>query len=643
MLNRALRAERRLRALADAVAEVVWTANAAGEITEPSPSLERFTGRPTAELAGLRWVDTIHPDDREALTREMAEAIRGGAYFAVQYRMRRADGEWRLMEARGTPVRDEDGAVLEWMGVNVDVTDRRATETQLRASDALHALVFNSGFDSMYLVSVDGPDEFRVRLVNEAFTRITGVPAREVVGRELRDIARNQAAAIQVARYRDVAATRRAVEYEEHYVLNDREQVMETRLSPVVSPSGTVTHVLGVSRDVSERRRLERERQEMEMKLQHTQKLESLGVLAGGVAHDFNNLLVGILGNASLALLDLEAGSELAETVGDIERTARQAAELTTQLLAYSGKGRFVVAPTDLAALVREMSPVWRSALGRRATVTLELADDLPPVEGDASQLRQVVLNMITNAVDALGGEAGHVTVRAGLERLDAAALARARFATGAEPGEHVFVEVEDDGCGMDAHTIERIFDPFFTTKFTGRGLGLAATLGIVRGHRGVITVRSAPGAGTSFRVAFPARRDLVAAGAVEAEGALPDAAGTVLVIDDDAPVRSAARRILGRAGFAVLEAVDGESGIATFRAAPHAIACVMVDLTMPGMDGMEVAAGIRAIRPAVRIVLASGFDAGAASGFPAGDYVFLHKPFTASQLVEAVGIGHGS
>jgi PAS domain S-box-containing protein len=764
MPDPARRAERRFVALANAMAEVVWAANAAGMIVHPVPSLERFTGRSFEELAGHGWLECVHPDDRARLLAEWEVAKRHGGGFSLEHRMRRADGEWRLMEARGAPV-VEDGALLEWIGVNVDVTDRRAMESQLRASEArlaraqeitgigtwefdaasgrtyvsanvarMHgvehlagfsyddwlaalspeeredatasiatalrdgtpyrqvtnfrrpdgtvvvtearaervvdadgrvrllgtvqditerverdralreseqrlALIFNSAFDSMYLVSVDGPDEFRVRLVNAAFTRITGVPADEVIGRELREIAKDQDAAIQVANYREVVRTRAVVEYEERYEIQEREQVMETRLIPVMRPGAAVTHVLGISRDVSERRRMERERQALDLQLLHTQKLESLGVLAGGVAHDFNNLLVGILGNASLALLDLDPGSEVAEMVGDIEKTARQAAELTTQLLAYSGKGRFVVAATDLVRLVRDMSPVWRSGLGKRAAVTLELAEGLPPVEGDAAQLRQVVLNMITNAVDALGGDTGRVVVRAGVERLDARAIASARFSVSAEPGEFVFVEVEDDGCGMDAQTLERIFDPFFTTKFTGRGLGLAATLGIVRGDRGVIRVRSSPGAGTTFHVALPARRDLVSAPAA-APAPLRAGVGTVLVIDDEAAVRSAVRRILDRAGYTVLEAAEGDGGIAAFREGHARIGCVVVDLTMPGMDGVEVATAIRGLAPDVRIVLSSGFDAASVAGLPLGNHVFLHKPFTAGQLLEAVGRG---
>jgi PAS domain S-box-containing protein len=391
----------------------------------------------------------------------------------------------------------------QWPRTVADRSERESRDGALRESEQRLALIFNSAFDSMFLVSVEPDGRFVLRLVNAAFTRITGIPAESVLDRDLTDISRDTAA-VQAGRYREAMRTREIVEFEEELDLQGRAMVMETRLIPVIDPSGLVTHLLGTSRDISERRRLELERQALDGQLQHAQKLESLGVLAGGVAHDFNNLLVGILGNASLAMLDLEPGSALAETVSDIEKTARQAAELTNQLLAYSGKGRFVVSAIDLGQLMTEMSPVWRSALSKRAQVTLALAENLPAVEADAAQLRQVVLNMMTNASDALGDASGRIDVRTGTVHLNDAELRSARFSTGAHSGEFVWMEVEDDGCGMSDAIIDRIFEPFFTTKFTGRGLGLAATLGIVRGHHGVITC--SPGRITAQRYGWRCR-----------------------------------------------------------------------------------------------------------------------------------------
>jgi two-component system cell cycle sensor histidine kinase/response regulator CckA len=619
-----------------------WELDARTRRTIVSPNVWRMHGLAhEAPITHDDWLASLPSQNRAEVDAGIEAAFRDGTSYHHITHFTRADGSVFIAEARAERVVDADGTV-RLLGTLQDVTERVASEAALRESEERLALIFNSAFDSMFLVSVDGDDQFRLRLVNAAFTRITGVPAEQVIGKELREISAEHAA-VQVARYREAVRTRQVVEFEESYELNDRLQVMETRLIPVTDPSGTVTHMLGTSRDISERRRIEAERQAMDVQLQHAQKLESLGVLAGGVAHDFNNLLVGILGNASLALLDATPGSEIAEALADIEKTARQAAELTNQLLAYSGKGRFNVTAVDLTELVSQMTPVWRSALSKRAHVSLALADALPPVEGDAAQLRQVVLNMMTNASDALDNGAGTIVVRTGVWYVDERMLRDARFSAGAQPGEHVYVEVEDSGCGMDPPTIERMFDPFFTTKFTGRGLGLAATLGIVRGHRGVIFVRSAPGAGTTFRVSLPARRELRAARPATAAVALAPGAGTVLVIDDEASVRIAIGRILARAGYRTLEAPDGAAGLALFQAHAAEIDCVVVDLTMPGLGGVEVASAIRAMRGDVHVVLSSGYDAGSVTELAGGAFVFLHKPFSAAQLVEAVQPRHGS
>jgi PAS domain S-box-containing protein len=242
-----------------------------------------------------------------------------------------------------------------------------------------------------------------------------------------------------------------------------------------------------------------------EEQMRNAQKLESLGVLAGGIAHDFNNLLVGVLGNASLALTELPDHSPARQFVKDVETSAQRAAELTRQMLAYSGRGKFVVESLSLSQVVREMTQLLGRVISKRARLSLHLREDLPPIVGDATQVRQVVMNLITNASDALLGEPGLVTARTGTIHADARLLAGTYLNEELPAGEYVYLEVTDSGVGMDAATRARIFEPFFTTKFTGRGLGLAAVLGIVRSHKAAIDVTSEPGCGTTFRVLFPA------------------------------------------------------------------------------------------------------------------------------------------
>ena len=390
-------------------------------------------------------------------------------------------------------------------------------------------------------------------------------------------------------------------------------------------------------RDLTERVRAEEDRRRLETQMQHVQKLESLGVLAGGIAHDFNNLLVGILGHAGLALSDVPAGSPAFEHITQLQVAAQRAAELTNQMLAYSGKGRFVVQPTDLSAVVEEMANLLRTAVAKNAQLHLEIARDLPAFEGDAGQIRQVIMNLITNASDAIGAASGRIDVITGRVSAGRDYLRDACVGADLAPGEFVFAEVRDNGCGMDAATMNKIFDPFFTTKFSGRGLGLAAALGIVRSHRGAIKISSTPGAGTTFRVLLPATsRRVAAAQAPIAEGTTPVDAH-VLVVDDEASVRAIAEESLRRAGFHVATAHDGQSAVDLVR--ERDFAAVLLDLTMPGMPGAEAFDMMRRLRPGLPIVLTSGYSRQHTAARFDGRKVeaFIQKPFLPSALVRVL------
>ena len=326
---------------------------------------------------------------------------------------------------------------------------------------------------------------------------------------------------------------------------------VEIGLNPIETNEGT--WVLSAIVDISERKRAEEERKRHEVQMQHSQKLESLGVLAGGIAHDFNNLLVGILGNAGLALMELAPESPVRRTVQNIEVAALQTAELTKQLLAYSGKGKFHVQPLNLSRLVEEITHLLKFSISKKAVLRTRLASDLPTIEADASQIQQVIMNLIINASEALGDKVGDIIASTGVVRADRAYLADTLLDDHLPEGRYVYLEVTDTGCGMDKETRSRIFDPFFTTKFTGRGLGLAATLGIVRGHNGAIRLYSEPGQGTAFKVIFPSSEQ--AASAIEQS---PEAleewhgAGTILIVDDEEGVRFVASKALEKAGFTV-------------------------------------------------------------------------------------------
>jgi PAS domain S-box-containing protein len=485
--------------------------------------------------------------------------------------------------------------------------------------------------------SVDGILAFdtglRYTLWNPAMERISGVPKADVLGRVavevfpfLKDIGEDQF-------FHEALAGKRPVSRNRPYIVpaTGRQGIFEGFYSPLRDPRGEVIGGLCIVRDITEQKQLEK-------KIQHAQKLETLGVLAGGIAHDFNNLLMVILGNAEIGLMQAEPGSLTRSTLEQIQTAALRAAELCRQMLAYSGKSRLSTNPLDLSTLVREIGELLRVSVSKKAAIEYDLGDDLPPVEADATQLRQVVMNLITNASDALGDAAGTITLRTGALVADRPYL-DSTYADGELPeGLYVFLDVVDDGHGMDDDTVNRIFDPFFSTKTKGRGLGMAAVWGIVRGHQGALRVDSKRGHGTAVRVLFPP-----SVTALREYGGLADdlhgwrGIGKILVVDDEEMVRVVAASIIENFGFDTLTAAEGRAAIEVFRQNADEIVLVLLDMTMPHMTGEEVLAELHAIRPDLPVLLASGYtEADAAercqsgSGGCAG---FIQKPYRAAQL----------
>ena len=391
--------------------------------------------------------------------------------------------------------------------------------------------------------------------------------------------------------------------------------------------NGQPVRIIGLGMDVTERRSLEE-------KLRNSQKLESIGLLAGGIAHDFNNLLTGIMGNAGLALQILPKPSPAAPLMQNVVHASERAADLTQQLLAYAGKGKFVVAPLDLSALVRQIANLVQSTISKMVRLEMDLDSRLPMVEADASQIQQVVMNLVINAAEAIGDRPGTVRVKTGLQ-----AAGEREVGEELKPGNYVFLEVQETGSGMDRETLGRIFDPFFTTKFTGRGLGLAAVSGIVRGHRGAIRVSSEPEKGSTFQVLFPASATYATA-AQQADGEEDlHGSGLILVIDDEETVRSTAGAALSRYGYAVEVAENGGRAMEAFRSRPGEFAMVLLDLTMPVLGGETVLRLIKEIRPDIPVIVSSGYsEVDANRRFAPGALAgFLQKPYTGATLAQKV------
>ena len=397
------------------------------------------------------------------------------------------------------------------------------------------------------------------------------------------------------------------------------------------------THCL--LQDVTDSKRAENERKKIEEQMRHVQKLESLGVLAGGIAHDFNNLLMVILGNADLALSELSPVSPARENILAIEKAARRSAELCKQMLAYAGKGRFVVQPISLSEIVEAMTHMLEVSVSKKNVLKYNLTPNLPMVEADVSQVRQIIMNLVINAAEAIGERSGVISITTGAMECDTAYLANTFVYEQHLPeGVYCYLEVADTGCGMDNEIKARLFDPFFTTKFTGRGLGMSAVLGIARSHRGAIKVYTESGRGSTIKVLFPAID--------QTSGRLPAktipsytepccAGKTLLLADDEETVRTVGRQMLERMGFAVITAKDGRDAVEVFRTHRDRIDCVVMDLTMPHMDGEEAFREMRRIKEDVQVVLSSGYHEQEVTQRFTGKGLagFIQKPYTMSPL----------
>lgn len=505
---------------------------------------------------------------------------------------------------------------------------------KLRDSEEHYRLMAENAGDGIF--TVDGKGQ--IVSANPAIERISGIPAerfsqseewhKTVHPDDAARFAENWPRILHNGESNTLEYRIRDASEQDHY--------LEQRSAPLLDDTGAVTGIVAIVRDVTDRRKAEEEHLRLEAQMRHTQKLESLGVLAGGIAHDFNNLLMAIMGNADLALMTLPENSDVRPRLEEIERTVHRAAELARQMLAYSGRGQFEIRPLNLSALVRDMTHLIKASVARQTRITTQLPVDLPAFEGDATQLRQLIMNLIINASESLDGKRGNVAVTTGVQECDEAILKKSYFCESTEPGVYVYLTVEDTGCGMDEETRERIFDPFFTTKFTGRGLGLAAALGIVRGHRGALSVESAPEKGTVFRVLFPSTSKQVEPKKEKAPVKTAwRASGLVLVIDDEEPVRSVAKLILERYGMTALVAETEMQGVELFEEHQDDIVAVLLDLTMPEMSGEEVFTRLRAIRKDIPIILSSGYSEQESTvGFSGkGLTGFIQKPYKAADL----------
>jgi PAS domain S-box-containing protein len=594
--------------------------------------LEPHSVKPSYEA----WRQVIHPDDRQRAEQAVQGAAHSGTDLEVEFRVRDRDGAERWLMARGRPLRDAAGRAVRFTGIVVDITDRKRVEEALLQASEQRRLAL----EASELGAWDYRFETGEVLWDDRCRNLFGIPAGTRIEYD---------SAINCIHPDDRAATNQAVER----AIADVEGGAYHREFRVVWPDASLHWVsshgrayfegegenrkavrfVGVNLDITERKRAEEN-------LLQSQKLESIGLLAGGIAHDFNNLLVGVIGNASLAEDMLPPGSPLTGILRGIVRSGEQAAHLTRQMLAYAGKGQFVLEEVDLTAMVRESTVLIQGSISKKIAWHFDLASAIPAVEADPSQMQQVFMNLALNAAEAIGDEAGVVTVETGEQEVTASEVKGELHNWPIEPGRHTFLEVRDSGCGMSAEAVARIYDPFFTTKFQGRGLGLAAVAGIVRSHKGAIRLVTSAGIGSSFRVLFPAVQT-PSAKVHRQQRRKEDLAGqgAILLVDDEEVVRDLGKRSLERQGHQVLVVADGPAAIKAVRSEGNRIELVILDSGLPGMSGAETLVHLRELGPGLEVLISSGYSQEEALRPFGGARIsgFIQKPYLAQDLARAV------
>ncbi len=599
-------------------------------------------------------------DDRDKALENYARVLQGERFVRVEKYGLGDHRSW--YELYFNPLLDAEDSITGFTVFVVDVTARKLAEEQFRCSEANFADVLDNSRDLLY----------KFNLQTQTYDYLS--PALEsMVGYSVEDYTQGGLEfAVSLMHPEDkLSHNAHLAELSRGEVSGEFAAILEYRLkhrelgyrwfsdnrSIVCDGEGKPTAIIGNCRDITESKLAEEEQRNFERKLLHTQKLESLGVLAGGIAHDFNNLLMVTLGNVGLALSDLPPLSPVRGKLLNIEQASKRAAELANQMLAYSGKGNTVVEQIDLEQLVAEMTHLLEVTVSKKILLRLDFAENLSSFMGDATQLRQVILNLITNASEAIGEDRGIIALSTGSMYCDRAYLdtvnetLQAMLGEPLSVGDYSYFEVSDTGSGMDAATIEKIFDPFYSTKFTGRGLGMSAVLGILRGHKAAMTIDSESGKGTIFRVLFPAKpeesKDVILKPNSDTRDLSWCGSGTVLIVDDEEAVLSIGQKMLACLGYRVVTAIDGERALDMLREQSEEIVCVLLDMTMPNLDGRQTFQLMKQIDPDVTVVLCSGFSESecAAAAWDEGPVDFLHKPYSLDRLGEvmkSLSLGEG-
>jgi len=632
-----LESEARLRIIMDQIPAILWTTDKHNQFTSLVGAGLNQLGIKPNETVGRAFYDFNDSQNASINMTAMHERTMKGESVRFEQKMQNT-----IMDIHIEPLRNTTDEIIGCIGLAIDVTVRKKTVEQLNRQRILLQTIFHSVSDAMVVTD----RSHNIVMCNDSIQVHFRCKEADLLGRPIREIVTSS------NRYEDEFLR---VSYPKSFVLKPfiMEYVRadgshfqgETIVTPLRRSDDQITGYVQVIRDITDRIQIEEEKDQLHSQMLHSQKLESLGVLAGGVAHDFNNLLLAILGNTDLALMELTDDSPVIQNVRNIETAARHATKICERLLAYSGRRTFASSTFNLNHISQETIEILKTIVSPNANIEMDLSDENLLIHGDPGQIEQVVLNLLTNASEAIQNESesGCIHVRTGIMELTEEDTVNYFFCENINPGKFVFFEIEDNGIGMDENCQFKMFDPFFTTKFTGRGLGLAGVAGIIRGHHGGLLVQSAVDKGSCFRVILPLETDSIEDLGAESsfELHIPAEVGHVLVIDDDIAVCNVVNKILIRFGFSVFVANSGSEGIKIFEQNRDSISVILLDNTMPGMSGMETLNALNSKDLNVPVILTSGLSENDISSQmqDVGIVYFLKKPYKPKKLIKVINM----
>ncbi len=625
----------RFHYLLESTGDCIWQTNEKNEYTYVSHNIKDLIGYRQEEILGTTPLNHRPTEEGKRITEiftPIAEAKK--SFKNLENMVLHKDGHEVIIETSGVPTFDAEGNYSGYLGIARNITDRKKAEKALMESEQRYRELTNLLPQTVFELDLKGNFIFVNRYAYEATGYSPedvkkGFNVLQIISPEDREKAMNN--------IKEVLTTGRQSGCEYTILRKDGTTFPVISYSSPIIIEGKPAGLRGIVVDITEQKKAEEERRKLELQLQQAQKLESLGILAGGIAHDFNNILTGILGYADLALMETAKDSPAKDYIQQLVISSRRAADLTKQMLAYSGMGKFLIRPINLSEAIKNMTKLLEVSVSKKCLLTYNLPEDLPIIEGDIAQIQQIIMNLIINASEAIGDNNGEIKIETGIINYDRICVSGI-MAENLQKKDYVYLEIKDTGSGMTEELQNKIFDPFFTTKFTGRGLGLAAVLGIVRGHHGTITVSSKVGSGSVFTVFFPVSEkfEITGTGRDRNNNHIND---TVMVIDDEQTVLAVAEAMLKKLDFKVLTENDSRKTLDLFKNNKEKISLVILDMTMPYMDGSEIFKQLKKIKPDVKVILTSGYNEQAAiNHFTEKDLAgFIQKPYTLEELKKII------